>query len=261
MGNLNIDILFVLTIAVVVTGVVALIDKCWFAPKRKAANQTKVPLVFDYARSFFPILLAVLIIRSFVVQAFRVPTGSLEPTILPGELIVVNQYAYGLRLPIGHHKILNVGSPKRGDLVVFWWPVDPKTIFVKRVVGIPGDTLSYTNKVLTVNGEKADQVYLMDAIDIEKGLNLPVKKYTEDLTGRLHEIFLRPNFNLSGDFEITVPEGHYFMMGDNRDNSIDSRAWGFVPEHLLIGKAFYVLFSWDTEKTGVRWSRVGTVLN
>ncbi len=258
---MNIDILLVLVIAVFVTGSLALVDKLWFAPQRVAAEKTTIPLLFDYARSFFPILLAVLLIRSFAVQAFRVPTGSLEPTVMPGELIVVNQSAYGLRLPVLHTKVVEIGVPNRGDLVVFRWPVDERIIFVKRVVGVPGDRLQYKNKILYVNGEQASQTFVRDDVDVERGLNLPVERRTENLTGKLHDIFVRNGVNLNKDFEITIPEGHYFMMGDNRDNSADSRVWGFVSDDLLIGKAFYVLFSWDKYQHKVRWQRVGTVLS
>ena len=144
-----------LTSAVILSGLIALLDFVWLRKRRKKNNIQEPSLVVDYALSFFPVLLLVLVIRSFVIQPFRVPTGSLEPTVMPGDLIAVNQFDYGLRLPVTHTKILKIGEPKVGDIVVFRWPVNPKIDFVKRVIGVPGDKVEYKDKVLYINGKKS----------------------------------------------------------------------------------------------------------
>ena len=228
--------------------------------KREKKEILKLPWLIDYSRSFFPVLLLVLIIRSFVIQPFRVPTGSLEPTILPGDFIAVNQYAYGLRLPVLHTKIFDVGEPKRGDIIVFHYPPDPSIDYVKRVIGVPGDKINYINKVLYVNGEEMKQKIIGPNVDIEPKTPIPVIEKQEDLSGVKHRIFITPDRNTGSNsdyYKIEVPKGYYFVMGDNRDNSLDSRVWGFVPEKNLIGKAFYVWLSWDSMNNTFRWKHLG----
>ena len=263
----------ILTVLVIISGVITLWDQCVLRKRRKkqfekqklvdphhAEAVLKLPLIIEYARSFFPVLLIVLLIRSFVIQPFRVPTGSLEPTILPGDFIAVNQYAYGLRLPVLHSKIWAVGEPKRGDIVVFRYPPNPRVNYVKRVVGMPGDKLSYINKVLYINGKPMIQKTIGDALDIEPDVPIPVIEKEENLNGVKHHIFVRPNYISSGNFyNIVVPKGQYFMMGDNRDNSIDSRAWGFMPEKNIIGKAFFTWLSWDSQAHRFRWDHLGSL--
>lgn len=245
----------ILTGLVFISGVITLMDSVYFKKRRVS---TKLPLIIDYARSFFPVLLVVLLIRSFLIQPFRVPTGSLEPTVLPGDFIAVNQYAYGLRLPIVHTKILSVGEPKRGDIVVFHYPPDPSITYVKRLIGMPGDTLSYVDKVLYINGKRIPQTLIGNNVDIEPGMPLPVLEKEENLLGIKHRIFIRENGANSRDFyNLKVPKDHYFMMGDNRDDSVDSREWGFVPEKNLIGKAFFTWLSWDSDKHRFRWDHLG----
>lgn len=253
--NINFDIPLILTLLVLISGVLALIDLIFLAKKRQKDEKPK--LVFEYARSFFPVLLLVLLIRSFLIQPYKVPTGSLEPTIMPGDFIAVNQFSYGLRLPVFRTKIYNIGEPKRGDITLFYFPGDNKTIYVKRVIGVPGDHISYQNKVLSINGDRAWQVPLGMDLDIEGNYSVPVQVRTEQLDGVTHKIFVKPGFRPGENFDIVVPSGHYFMMGDNRDDSDDSRDWGFVPEANIIGKAFGVWMSWDSEKSGVRWNRIG----
>lgn len=254
----GIDFPLILTILVLVSGLIALIDIIFFAPKRKRAGKKKKPILAEYSRSFFPVLLAVLLIRSFLIQPYRVPTGSLAPTILPGDFIAVNQFAYGLRLPVINYKILNIGEPRRGDIVLFHWPVKPSIIFVKRVVGLPGDHVIYKNKVLTINGKVASQTALGMALDVEPDdLAVPTRIKIENLLGVHHEIYVWPEGGLTKNFDIVVPQGEYFMMGDNRDRSDDSRDWGFVPEKNLVGKAFLIWMSWDSVNHKVRWHRIG----
>lgn len=259
--NLSVDFPLILTSVVILTGVISLIDVLFLAKQRKAKNK-KQPWWVEYSRSFFPVLLLVWGVRSFVIQPYRVPTGSLEPTVVPGDFIAVEQYAYGLRLPVTHTKILNIGEPKVGQIALFRWPVDPKIIFVKRVIGVPGDHIVYKNKVLTINGKVMKQTFVKDGYDHEPGQKaMPVVIKREDLNGVEHDIQVRKGFNESGSFSITVPKGMYFMMGDNRDNSDDSRFWGFVPEKDLIGEAFGIFMSWDSNTHSIRWNRIGKGLS
>ncbi|KPJ67906.1 MAG: signal peptidase [Coxiella sp. DG_40] len=255
--NISFDFPLILTSLVLITGLISLIDILFFAAKRKKIGKKK-SIFIDYSRSFFPILLIVLLIRSFLIQPYRVPTGSLMPTILPGDFIAVNQFAYGLRLPVVNYKIVNIGEPKHGDIALFRWPNNPKIIFVKRVVGIPGDHVVYRNKTLYVNGKVADQKLIGKTLDIEPD-NTPVvvQKRLEDLLGVKHYIFVRESDGYIGTVDTVVPKNNYFMMGDNRDASDDSRYWGFVPEQNLIGKAFLVWMSWDSVKREIRWHRIG----
>jgi len=229
----------------------------FFMAKRFKQTKKKEPMLVDYARSLFPIFLIVLLIRSFIIQPFRVPTGSLEPTIMPGDFVAVSQFAYGLRLPVLHTKIVNIGEPKLGDIVVFRYPVNPKIDFIKRVIGVPGDHVVYKNKVLYINGKEMKQTLVKRGEDVEPGNNIPSKVMMENLNGVKHEILIHDRGGEMANFDFTVPKGYYFMMGDNRDNSADSRVWGLVPEKNIIGKAFIIWFSWNG---GVNWSRIGNKL-
>lgn len=252
---LHIDFPFILTMLVLVTGLIALADIMFFEKKR--AIDATPPFVIETSRSIFPVLLLVLIIRSFIIQPYRVPTGSLEPTVLPGDFIAVQQFAYGLRLPVLNHKIAKVGEPKRGDIALFHWPVNTKFLFVKRVIGLPGDHIVYRNKILTINGKEMTQENVGKAKDIEEEGLVDVDQRIENLDGVKHNIFVKADRMDPVDIDVTVPEGHYFMMGDNRDNSDDSRYWGFVPESFLIGKAFGIWLSWDSIDHRIRWNRIG----
>jgi len=257
---MNIDFATILTALVLITGIISLIDIIFFAKKRKKTGKKK-PILIDYSRSFFPILLIVLIIRAFIIQPYRVPSGSLQPTILPGDFIAVKQFAYGLRLPVIDYKIIKTGEPKRGDIALFRWPDNPSLTFIKRVVGVPGDHIVYRNKILRINGKIADQKLIGPALDIEPD-NVPVavQEKLENLLGIRHRIFIREASGDIGTVDTIVPKGYYFMMGDNRDASDDSRYWGFVPEKNLIGKAFLIWMSWDSENHTVRWHRIGNTI-
>lgn len=247
------SILFVLTL---VTGVLWTLDRFRLEGQRKAAalahgtEPKKANWLVDFGRQFFPVIAAVFLLRSFLVEPFRIPSGSMIPTLRVGDFILVNRFAYGLRCPIGDCKLLALGEPKRGDVVVFRYPVDPKMDFIKRVVGLPGDTIRYVGKQLTINGELASQEALGrfgDRLDIE---------HTENLAGVPHHILTNADRPVQ-DFEFTVPSGQYFMMGDNRDGSSDSRYWGTVPEAYLKGRAFFVWMSWDSTAMRPVWSRIG----
>jgi signal peptidase I len=274
-----------LVLACLVTGGVWLIDAVAFAPRRRRLAQAaasgsevpaeevperKEPLLVEYARSFFPVILVVLVLRSFLVEPFRIPSGSMMPTLLVGDFILVNKFAYGIRLPVINKKVLETGEPQRGDVVVFRYPKEPTIDYIKRVVGVPGDRINYRGKVLYVNGEPMRQT----PVGIYTGVGSGARETgsfqaLESLDGVEHNILTHP---LAPDFApmcrvlrsgpIVVPEGHYFVMGDNRDNSNDSRCWGLVPEGNLVGKAFAIWMSWDSALSGfpIAWERLGDTI-
>lgn len=250
------DVPFILTSLVLISGLITLIDALFYAKKRKN-HKTHKPWIVEHAHSFFPMLLLVWTVRSFIIQPYRVPTGSLEPTILPGDFIVVNQFAYGLRLPVLNIKLLHLGEPKRGDIALFRYPNDPSVIYVKRVVGLPGDHIAYHNKILTINDKIMPQDFVGIDLDTENGFTVPVKVFVENLDGIKHKIFIKPDHEDGMDVDVIVPENNYFMMGDNRDSSADSRYWGFMPEENLIGKAFGIWMNFDTDNFKVKWERIG----
>jgi len=247
------DLPFILTSLVLISGAIALIDILFLAKKR-AAHKNQ-PLVIEYARSFFPMLLLVWLIRSFLIQPYRVPTGSLEPTILPGDFIVVNQFAYGLRFPVLNIKFFSIGEPKRGDIALFRSPVD-SIILVKRVIGLPGDHVVYKDKILTINGRQMLQTPAGMDLDMEDKFSTPVQVRIERLDNVEHKIFIKSGKEWE-KIDVVVPAKSYFMMGDNRDSSADSRSFGSMPEKNLIGKAFGIWLSWDSEGARVRWERIG----
>lgn len=270
---MNFNFELILFYAVVVTGLITLFDIIFLAKKRKKnyeklASTTpnlpdmKLPIIIDYARAFFPILIIVFLLRAFLYEPFRIPSGSLEPTLSTGDFILVNKFHYGIRLPVIHTKLYSLDVPKRGDIIVFRWPPNPSIDFIKRVIGVPGDHISYIGKTLYINGEKIPQDYIKDTFTYdENGDRLDVLEKEENLLGVKHAIYQtadKPNDDLN---DIIVPEGMYFAMGDNRDNSADSRYWGFVPDENIVGKANYVWMSWDSIKHNVRWKRIGTKIN
>lgn len=219
------------------------------------AGILRQPVWIEYSGSFFPVIALVFFLRSFLYEPFKIPSSSMLPTLFVGDLILVNKFEYGIRLPILNKKVVEVGNPQRGDVMVFKYPVDPTVDYIKRVVGVPGDKVIYRNKRLLINGKTLSYQTMPDFLD-EEHLNYS-KQYTENLTGVSHRIlndehapaFVRDPFNFpkrenctydSEGFSCVVPEGHYFMMGDNRDNSLDSRYWGFVPDQNIVGKAFFI---------------------
>jgi signal peptidase I len=222
----------------------------------------KEPLLVEYARSFFPVVLIVLLLRSFLVEPFRIPSGSMMPTLLIGDFILVNKYTYGIRLPVVNTKIVEIGEPKRGDIVVFRFPKDPTMDYIKRIIGLPGDRIAYYNKQIYLNGVPVKQTSLGDYEGTYQtgGMMGAESLVSEDLDGVTHDILVRKGEPSAREGEFTVPEGHYFVMGDNRDNSHDSRFWGPVPESNLVGKAFFIWMSWDSGKPGIAFNRLGTAL-
>jgi signal peptidase I len=283
-------------ILVLVTGVAWVLDKLVFMPGRRRAadaavaefdrQQTRVgerfadenapqtrarlrdeklrqPWWLEYTASFFPVILAVFVVRSFVVEPFKIPSGSMVPTLLVGDFILVNKYEYGLRLPIVNTKVTDGKPLSRGDVVVFRYPKDESVDYIKRVIGLPGDTVAYEDKKLTINGKPVPETPLPDYFDDERiGY---AKQFVEDLDGRKNAILNNPqvppfvvgaddfpyrdncNYNAQG-VTCKVPPGHYFMMGDNRDNSADSRYWGFVPDQNIVGRAFFIWMNFSNLK-------------
>ena len=261
------DFSLVLFIILLLTGLVSLGYKV-FVESRPAAVGTLAggavggskgrsqPVVVEYARALFPIILIVFVLRSFIVEPFRIPSGSMLPTLHVGDLILVNKFVYGMRLPIVHRKLIALGAPERGDVMVFRYPVDPKLNFIKRVVGLPGDTLAYHNKQLYVNGTATQRVADGEyAFDQPGSAGHSVRRLKETLGQATYTILLDDR-QRTHNMEVVVPEGHYFVMGDNRDHSNDSRYWRFVPERNVVGKAFFIWFN-----IGGEWSRIGSIID
>ncbi|EKS9913854.1 signal peptidase I [Burkholderia multivorans] len=286
-------ILFVL---VIVTGVAWVLDKLVFLPRRRKAAEAAVkefdrqqsridkrfadenavqtrsklrdeklrqPWWLEYTASFFPVILAVFVVRSFIVEPFKIPSGSMVPTLLVGDFILVNKFEYGLRMPITNTKITQ-GSPlARGDVVVFRYPKDESVDYIKRVIGLPGDTVAYQDKQLTINGQPVPETPLPDYFDDER--QNYAKQFEETIGNKKNAILNNPavppfvmgaydypyrdncTYNSRGVI-CKVPPGHYFMMGDNRDNSADSRYWGFVPDKNIVGRAFFIWMNFSDLK-------------
>lgn len=242
-------ILFVL---LVITGILYAVDVLKFRKLRP--KNAKEPLWVEWGASFFPVILIVFVLRSFLFEPFKIPSGSMIPTLLVGDFILVNKFTYGIRLPVINKKIISINDPQRGDVMVFRYPEDPSLDYIKRVVGVPGDTVAYQNKQLSINGQPVATTKLADYLHPER---LYYSEQFQANMGVEHRFLndsdapafvpdparfpYRENctYNASGVI-CKVPAGHYFMMGDNRDNSRDSRAWGFVPEANIVGKAFFV---------------------
>ncbi len=254
------DFSFFLLLATAVTGIIWGGYLLYLKKQGLVFSEENEPLVVEYARSFFPVVLIVLVLRSFIAEPFRIPSGSMMPTLLVGDFILVNKFTYGIRLPVINSKIIALNEPQRGDIVVFRFPKDPTVDYIKRVVGVPGDEIVYQDKKLTINGEPVTQVALGPYQGVGQGQDMTgAERFTEHFSGVTHDILVRPDA-LSAEGAYTVPAGHYFMMGDNRDNSNDSRYWGFVPEQNLVGKAFFIWMNWDWQNGGIAFDRLGTRL-
>lgn len=268
----------IMVLLVVASGLIWALDVFVLARRRRSAvpevgeeaegesppEPLPAPKIVEYARSFFPVFLIVLLLRSFLIEPFRIPSGSMMPTLLVGDFILVNKFVYGIRLPVSDKKIFEVSTPQRGDVVVFRFPEDPSTPFIKRVVGLPGDRIAYYNKVLYINGQQADQRIIGTYTGHGSGAGMTGASLRQETLERAqgsmtHPILVQPGYP-SIDGKTVVPEGHYFVLGDNRDNSRDSRYWGTVDDDLLIGKAFSIWMNWDLGH-GIDWQRIGTSID
>ena len=303
---MNFDLALLLVVVSALSGVIWLIDKLAFAPARRrraaeiedvaalseAERKARVqealrePVITEYARSFFPILLIILLFRSFIAEPFKIPSGSMMPTLLIGDFILVNKFAYGLRLPVLNTRIVEVGSPERGDVVVFRYPgyqcerdgklvrsgnpchqafvPAPKQDYIKRIIGVPGDEIIYRNKTIYVNGVEIAQTYVGPYLGpSEDGRNLSSARVMDEKLGETeHRMMTQPTLDTGREGTWKVPEDSYFAMGDNRDSSLDSRFWGFVPEANLVGRAFVVWMSCSGSfcTEGINFGRIGTVI-
>ncbi len=212
------------------------------------------PVIVEYSRSLFPVLAIVLILRSFVVEPFQIPSGSMIPTLEVGDFILVNKYTYGIRLPVIRTKVLDINEPRRGDVMVFF-PPHKKQYYIKRVIGVPGDIIEYRNNVLTINGEVQPQTLLAELPPGRPNERI----VSERLNGVEHRVRQDLRSALREDFSIKVRPGHYFLMGDNRDNSSDSRLWGQVPEENIVGKAFAIWMHWEEFFSIPSFARIGRI--
>ena len=242
----------IMVIVLTITGLIWLLDI--FVLSKKRATNAKDPILVEYSKSFFPIILLVFFIRSFVAEPFKIPSGSMMPTLLAGDFILVSKFSYGIRVPILNYTMIEVDKPNRGDVFVFHYPPKPSIDYIKRVVGLPGDVIEYKSKTLYINDKKIEQTfvdkypYVMNEIH-----HIEAKEFKEALGNVNHSILIH---DLPGEnFKFEVPQGHYLAFGDNRDNSADSRVWGFVPEHNLVGRAFFIWFNFGELK------RIGTIIH
>jgi len=251
---MHFDFELLLVLLTLVTGVVWAWDLIRRRRRGTKDGEGKLPWWIDLSRSLFPVILAVLVIRSFIVEPFRIPSGSMVPTLLTGDFILVNKFTYGLRLPVVHSKVLSLGEPHRGDVAVFRYPLNESEDYIKRIVGLPGDEVVYQHKHLYINGKLAEQQPVGPWAGPEQA-----EVFREQLGGVNHKILIHTNYPDRG-FEYQVPPHSYFVMGDNRDRSSDSRYWGTVPEKNLVGRAFLIWMSWDAADTAVKWGRIGNVI-
>lgn len=261
----------ILFIALTITGGIWLLDALLL--KRARDKDAKEPLLVEYAKSFFPVILIVFALRSFLVEPFKIPSGSMMPTLLIGDFILVNKYTYGIRLPVINRKIVQLNNPERGDVMVFRYPTDPSLDYIKRVVGVPGDVVEYRDKKLSINGTPVSTESASTFSYVGSGLNyITAMVYNEKLNAAGYTMMTEPgkpsvfpaqvmdfpyrqncSYQAEGEgFVCKVPAGHYFMMGDNRDASNDSRYWGFVPDKHIVGKAFFIWMNFDD------FGRIGT---
>lgn len=267
------DFEFLLLILTAVSGSIWLADVLLFARLRRASTSKvppKEPIVIEYSRAFFPVLAIVLVLRAFAYEPFRIPSGSMMPSLLVGDFILVNKYSYGFRMPVWHNRISYGDRPQRGDVVVFRYPRDESQDYIKRVIGLPGDHISYYNHKLKINGKFVKMTKDHDYQGLGKLNNMPnaggcdrrnagCQVHIEEIETGQHTVMTNPRAPMGVNGEYFVPNGHYLVMGDNRDHSNDSRSWGYVPEDNLVGKAVMIWMHWDWRKggSGLDFSRVG----
>ena len=254
-----------LFLAIVLSGLIWLVDLLFLRKRRPA--ESKEPVIVEYARSFFPVLFVVLLIRAFLFEPFQIPSGSMIPTLRVGDFVLVNKFQWGLRLPLIHTPITRGSPVEAGDVMVFRYPKNPRIDYIKRVIGLPGDTIEVKGNDLYINHKLVPQKYI-GTFDYRpegqgaEGMVIPAREYAQELGGHTFHIieFDTPEAQMNfGPFK--VPPHAYFMMGDDRDNSNDSRFWGMVPQRNIVGKAMFVWFSWDAEDWSIRWKQIGRSLD
>ena len=230
----------------------------------KSEKYSHRPKIVQWSIELFPVLLLVFVFRGFIFEPFRVPSNSMMPTLLTGDFIVVNKFDYGFRLPITNTKLVEFSKPNRGDVIVFRYPNYEKNPgysgvdFIKRVVATPGDVISYSEDQLSINGKVSDIKNIGPYKGVDSGQLMNNYKLVQEFINSLpHEILLNPNSQSKKIPEITIPDGHYFVMGDNRSHSSDSRFWGFVPEEYIIGRAIGIWMHWDWNYNTMQFSRIG----
>ena len=251
----------ILVIVTAVSGVIVLLDTMIWRPKRQSLMISKSePVIVEYARSLFPVFLVVLVLRSFIIEPFRIPSGSMYPTLEIGDFIAVNKFSYGVKLPVTQTKILDIDEPQRGDVVVFKYPKNPNIDYIKRVVGLPGDRIEYRNRIIYVNGQPVQQTPAGKYVGRESGsvMNGAAIMIETFDNGNSHKVLIDNDKSSMNMGPVTVPEGEYFMVGDNRDHSNDSRFWGFVPEKNIKGRAFGIWMNWDN---GLHTDRIGQAID
>jgi len=258
---MNIDFSLILVVATLVTGVIWGLDTLLFAKKRHASGEVDEetgksgePLLVEYSCFLFPVVLIVLLLRGFLAEPFRIPSGSMLSTLEIGDFILVNKFAYGIRPPVWNKKIIDIADPRRGDVIVFRYPENPSVDYIKRVVGVPGDEIAYYNKVLYINGKQIKQ----EPLGVYQAGFPNLKRFKEQLDDMEHDILINVMYP-AGDFVVKVPPDSYFVLGDNRDNSRDSRFWGFVPDENLVGKAFMIWMNWEWGHWP-KLNRIGTLI-
>lgn len=250
----------------------------WLWDKRLKKHGVHDNHFADYLGGYFPIVLIIFVLRTFIAEPFVIPSGSMRPGLIPGDFVLVNKFSYGIRVPLANTVLIPTRKVARGDVAVFNYPVNPSVNYIKRIVGIPGDVVEYRDKVLTINGmpvpdvPKGETVFVTDAQDGMARARINVAVFEETLNGKTFDIYQIPGIptlSLEGvrhagrdtdctytenGFTCTVPEGKYFALGDNRDNSGDSRYWGFIDDHLMVGKAFLIWLNFSD------FSRIGTII-
>ncbi len=259
---MDFDFELLLVLLTAVSGAVWAGYRLFFAKERPVTDEVSEPVVVEYARSLFPVFFIVLVLRSFIAEPYEIPSGSMKPTLLVGDFIVVSKFSYGVRLPVIDTKLFDVDSPERGDVMVFRYPRDNETNYIKRVVGLPGDHILYMNKMLYINDKPVSQDILGEVAGQCGGDRYKAIKRIENLPGATHELYVCPGAP-DRAYEFDVPNNQYLVLGDNRDNSNDGRYWGYVPEKNLVGRAKVIWFSSDASKgwfsgERVRWDRIGT---
>lgn len=258
--HLQYDFVAFLFLSTIITGTVLLVDRFVLIKKRSyfRDKDSNRHILVEFCEWFFPIFFTVCILRAFLLEPYRIPTGSMKPTLFEREFILVNKLAYSIKLPLFDNVLLKTGEASYGDVVLFRYPVDKSTVYIKRVVALPGDKVTYKNKSLYINGKRQNKSFIDREVDkdLTTGSAWLVKRYEEELSNYKHDIYIN-GYHEKDMAEVVVPEGHYFVMGDNRGNSKDSRVFGFVSHDLLLGRAFKIFYSHNDKFYDYNGDRIG----